>query len=77
MISIPLGVAIMATFFFVAKLPALKSINIYNFMTGAGYLSNDDFLLNQPINYIGLLLMSSAVLLAAIGLGKVFNGMDV
>jgi len=52
---IPAGISIMAIIFFITKLPALKQFNIFNFMIGAGYLSDRGFLFNQNINVAGIL----------------------
>ncbi|PSR54921.1 hypothetical protein AHMF7605_16135 [Adhaeribacter arboris] len=47
------GVGIMVTLFFVSKFPFFKPFNIFNYMTGAGYLSNDNFLFQNGINWVG------------------------
>jgi ABC-type transport system involved in multi-copper enzyme maturation permease subunit len=66
-VIIPLGTALMAVVFFVTKLPALEKANIFNFMTGAGYLSNDSFLFIKALNAVGILIL----------LGTVYIGMKV
>jgi ABC-type transport system involved in multi-copper enzyme maturation permease subunit len=76
-IIIPLGMAVMSALFFITKMPALKHLNIFNFMVGAGYLSDTDFLFNQPINTPVIALIGLIVFLIAIGLGSVFKQMDI
>jgi ABC-type proline/glycine betaine transport system ATPase subunit len=58
-------------------MPILKGMNIFNFMVGAGYLSNDNFLFNQPINSLGIALGGIVVIILAVGLGRVFKQMDM
>jgi hypothetical protein len=76
-IVIPMGVAIMSALFFILKIPVLKEINIFNFMTGAGYLSNDNFLFNQPINSLGIAIGGIVVMCIAMILARAFRQMDM
>jgi ABC-type transport system involved in multi-copper enzyme maturation permease subunit len=76
-VIIPIGVAAMSALFFITKTPLLGSFNIFNFMVGAGYLSNRDFLFNQPINFFGIALIALMVCVVIISLARVFKQMDI
>jgi hypothetical protein len=76
-VIIPLGMALMSAIFFITKLPALEDVNIFNFMVGAGYLSNDNFLFNQPINSTVILVITLALILISISLNMVFKKIDI
>ncbi len=76
-VIIPLGVAVMSALFFITKMPALKNLNIFNFMVGAGYLSNETFLFNQPINFPGIAFGGIVIIFLALGLDKIFKQMDI
>lgn len=60
------GLAIIGAVFFLTKLPALKTLNIFNLMCGAGYLSNETFLFIRPFNWQGTLACILISLLAEI-----------
>lgn len=51
-----LGLSIIVVLFFLLKLPVLKPLNIFVFMTGAGHLDNENFLFNTGLNMPGILL---------------------
>lgn len=76
-VAIPVGVAIMSALFFLAKMPMVKAINIFNFMVGAGYLNNDDFLFGRPINIPAVAIGCGLLLLISFYLTKAFQYMDV
>ena len=76
-VIIPLGIAFISALFFITKMPALKNLNIFNFMVGAGYLSNDNFLFNQPINFLGIALICFMLLPFSFGLVNTFKRMDM
>ncbi len=48
-----IGVGIMVTLFFISKFPFFKPLNIFNYMAGAGYLSDENFLFQDSINWVG------------------------
>ena len=75
-VIIPLGVAFMSILFFITKMPVLKNLNIFNFMVGAGYLGNDNFLFNQPINVLGVVLVCSMLLIVSFVLVNAFKCID-
>jgi hypothetical protein len=75
-VVIPLGVALLSVLFFVAKIPVLKGLNIFNFMVGAGYLSNNDFLFDKAINVLGIAIIGVVIFLVAINLGRILKQMD-
>jgi len=77
LLIIPAGLSIMATIYFVTKLPSLKHFNIFSFMTGAGYLNNDDFLFNQNINIPGICLSLLVLFISVPVLGFCARRMDL
>jgi hypothetical protein len=76
-VIIPVGVAVMSALFFMTKTPLLGRLNIFNFMVGAGYLSNDDFLFNQPVNLFGIGLIAFMVFVMIMSLSRIFKQMDI
>ncbi|MDB5019543.1 MAG: hypothetical protein JWQ28_670 [Pedobacter sp.] len=77
MVVIPVGVTIMSLMFFIMKTPLLKHLNIFNFMTGAGYLSDTTFLFNQTINIGGIFVILGGLFMATRLLERMFKKVDV